>query len=441
MRTAKVLLLLGLCAAAACGNDGAAPTADADSSTLDGSIPDTGPSADGSTAGTDADPNAADGSTADGSTADGSAADADLAVADAAPATDAPPVGDCHELDDPATVISAYPATYEGDLAGGGADLSVPQGLCDVDGFYQPLVGADRVIGLAGLSPGQTYQVELQDNADLAFYVITGCDDSLGGPAAGQCPILADNFERSERGVFVAAATEAYLVVDTTQSGDFDGHFSVTVGPPECVADSDCGDAAPRCLDYTCVACIEDSDCGDAAPRCLDHTCVACIEDSDCIGGPVGLCLGDHECGECTDDFDCSDPASPTCDPATYGCIPAPNSCVADDPGEPDEGPTIAHPLAVGTPVVAAICAEPSFESDEYSVAASGAARHATITWSGDAQLIANLHDEHGTWLNSTVEASPATLDIPAGGPYYIRVVRYTPSGTAVTAYTLLLAD
>jgi pre-peptidase len=306
----------------------------------------------------------------------------DSSVADAAPDSGGGG-GACGEFDSPATTLSTYPATYDGDLAGAGATLTVGPGVCtDERGYYPPL-GEDQVIRLTGLTAGSFYRVVVASEADTSFYVATDCTETSptsGGPAEGQCLFFNDISSGGESGAFTGpTGGEAFLVVD---------NFNTTT---------------PGVATYT-----------------VDITEVDCIDSFDCAG------------------------ETPVCD-ATGTCIAPPADCVGDDDGEPDDGPTEARPVTFGETTSGSICNSPLVERDWYSfTAAGGTGLSLALSWATTADLDMEVYDSTGALLyNVNSVANPETLivpDLPAGD-YLISVLRFgsTPD-TAVTPYTLGLA-
>src|SRR4030095_10233088 len=108
----------------------------------------------------------------------------------------------------------AYPASHAGSVVGGGADLSVPDGLCTIDTFAFDPDGEARFTRLSTLVLGGIYSVRVETSTYLAFYVITGCDPDGAGPRPGQCPLLTDA-TGGGAGTFVATARDAYVVIDS----------------------------------------------------------------------------------------------------------------------------------------------------------------------------------------------------------------------------------
>ncbi|HTQ42607.1 MAG TPA: hypothetical protein VMI75_07590 [Polyangiaceae bacterium] len=100
-------------------------------------------------------------------------------------------------------------------------------------------------------------------------------------------------------------------------------------GCVQCVMDSDCGGATPRCdtKSNTCVQCLQTMDNCGTGQFCSGTTCTAgCKNNGDCAAGDAGasapLCdVSHHECVQCLGDGDC--PASQICSPSnncTTGC-------------------------------------------------------------------------------------------------------------------------
>jgi hypothetical protein len=336
---------------------------------------------------------------------DGSPDDAaiDGGTVDASPdgAPDGAAVAACHELAEPAAILSTYPAAYSGTVNGAGADLTASAGVCAIDHWYSDTVGEDVVIRLTGLTVGKSYRVEVDDSADLAFYVITDCSDELAGPPPEACAILEDNALHDDHGDFRAIATEAYLVVDTYLTEELDGAFTVEVSELECVSDGDCGGDTPACYHESCVACNVDADCDGATPACNYY----------------------HECVGCIDSFDCTDPASPACVDST--CVAPPDACIDDDAGEPDDGVLLARPLAVGQVIHGRICNEPSDEADHFLVTTGNELELAVLTDDDpdNTRLIEiTVFDLEGEYVSGGGGINPATAILPANGSYQVIV-------------------
>jgi hypothetical protein len=335
---------------------------------------------------------------------DDPAADAGPDASDQSP--DAGPAA-CAKFDDPVATLSAYPATHAGSLSGETAALEVAQGVCDVELMYYTQEGPDQVIALTGLVAGTRYGVRLiAPGEDLSFYVATGCTESAGGPAEGQCLLFVDEaVGPREYGDFVAPdGGEAFVVVDTYfEDLAASGAYSLEVYETECAAATPCPDAG--------------------APHCLEGTCV-----------------------ECLTSFDCADADAPACDQTTHACTYY-DECVDDDEAENgDDGPagaTVLAPTAEAPAVVeAAICSQPAEELDYFRFdAAEGDRLFLVLDWDDDAvDLDLYLLDADGAFLASSLYDRPEGIDTGAlsAGTYYVVVHQYEPAATtAVTPYTL----
>ena len=327
---------------------------------------------------------------------------------DAGPPDAEPPPPDamvpaCTELDDPAGTIASYPGSFSGSIVGAGANLVVAQGVCTVEESYYAPIGEDAVVALTGLTIGTEYGVIVDAVDDLSFYVVTGCDEAAGGPAAGQCAVFDDRTTRGEAHVFTPAAADAFVVVDTAEiSGQPEtGDFTMRVVEVECESAAECADPTPICFEFGCV--------------------------------------------ECDDDFDCGDPASPVCD-ATSTCVAGPAQCTGDDAGDTagsDDGPAGARALAVPATTItpttetAAVCSLPAGEADWYELTVTGAATYGfELSYTDAVDLDLALLDATGSVL---VEGE-AFLAGLAPGTYYLVTTMVAPADTAAaSSYTLTL--
>ncbi|HTM19628.1 MAG TPA: hypothetical protein VL172_03945, partial [Kofleriaceae bacterium] len=302
----------------------------------------------------------------------------------------------CAEFDSPAGTISSYPGSFTGDLVGAGADLSAPIGRCtDERDWYDP-AGEDQVVHLTGLTAGTLYGVILDSDADMSFYVATGCGD--GEPLAGACLVFVDTeIGGGEVAEFTGPASgEAYLVIDNFDTGlaDPDGGYTVTVLPAECTDNTGCTDVAkPLCFNYQCVECVSSLDCSDSgAPACDDtNTCVASLDE-----------------------------------------------CTNDDVSEPDDGPAdatvIAEPTA-GAPTLAfnSICNTPDGEGDWFELTvADDTELGFSLTWapSSGADLDVYIWDANGEFvdggLNFGTDAEAVRVALTAG-VYHLQVDYFEP--------------
>lgn len=325
---------------------------------------------------------------------------------DAALNPDAPDTtGACAEFASPATTLSSYPATYNGDTGGAGADLHVEEGVCVDERTYYSNDGEDQVIELTNLTPGTEYVIAISSPTDLSFYVATGCENAAGGPTTGQCLLFVDEEFTSEAGDFVAPSSgSAMLVVDqyATDPAD-DASYTLEVYEAECETEAECEDPTPLCYERKCVGCITD--------------------------------------------FDCDDVAAPACD-ATNTCA-AFDQCTGDDDGEDgNDGPVGAIELTpeAGSPdvVSGAICSAPAGEGDYFKITvAEGDNRGFALDWTGDEDLDLVLMDDEGGILASSYFNHPEGLrsDDMAAGTYYVYVSQWSPTDIAAAVeYTLTAA-
>jgi hypothetical protein len=306
---------------------------------------------------------------------------------DAVPAPDATPVAAaCTKLDTPATSLGTYPAMYEGTVSGATAWLQVTEGSCtvEVDPYGVAAPGPEQVIELTNLITDATYAIRVDADYDSAFYVVTGC----GGESTflpGECLFYADGeISEDEVGQFVATGDTAYVIVDYySASSPTTGTYRLTV-----------------------------------------------------VENP-----------QCTDDWGCTSD-DPVCDPTSLTCAAGFDQCVGDDAQEPDDGPLGATAMALvpdsPTAVSGGICGAPAEEADWFRfTAAAGDAVNVTLTWSDDNELDLYVYDSDGVQVSSLYGyTSPDTLQLSAlaAGDYFMKLVRYGDTSTAVSNYTLTLA-
>ena len=318
------------------------------------------------------------------------------------PVPDAGPDGApaaCREM---AATPRAVPVAITGDVAGGGADLVAPDACAVVDApFGVESGGVDRVFRITGLVPGGEYGVALAAEADLGFYVVTGCS-GVAGPTAGECALFVDaTIGGGEHGRFVAAAAEAWLVIDTYDATEpADGAFTAEVYPIECADAAACAGTAPVCLDGRCVA--------------------------------------------CADSFDCATAAAPWCDPVTDACRGGDAGCVGEDPGEPgDDGPAGARLLAVDAggagALAGTICDTPARERDHvaFDVATAGETWRFELGWATTDDLDLVAYDATGDRLGLSYHERPEVIELTylAPGRYVLAIDDF--AGGGAVAYTL----
>ena len=320
--------------------------------------------------------------------------------ADAAADTSAdstPGFAACHELD--AAPGMPVPVHATGTLTG--ADLEAPS-MCDaVNAPYgMESAGPDSVVRVNGLVPGTAYVVRLVANADLSFYVASGCS-TMTGPSANECKLFVDATSTGEEvGRFVATDTKAFVIVDYFQS-----HAP--------------GDATWT-LDVYAEACTASTQCAAATPVCHDGQCV-----------------------QCATSFDCKDASAPRCDTGTFTCAAGIDQCASDDSGEPgNDGPAGAAVLASGGSFAGQMCAAPRGESDfiAFDVTTLGDTWDVTLGWTGTADLDLEVYDAAGTRMGMSFWEQPEHVKLTylALGRYYARVTEFsqTIDSTAVP-YTL----
>jgi len=335
---------------------------------------------------------------------------ADAAVdVDADTTPDATATSFCAEFGAPAGTISSVPGSYSGDTAGAGADLQVGSGVCTTELSFYEQAGDDQVVSITGLTAGTDYAVRVTSAADLSLYVATGCTESAGGPAAGECLLFVDEgLSGAEVGSFTApAGGSVFVVVD--QFGT---------------------DAAPD-ASYT-----------------LDVFEVECTDNPACTNPDTPICH-DFQCVGCVTAFDCDDPAAPACD-ENNTCVAGLDQCTGDDGNEnDDDGPLGANALATPTPgsptvVTAAICSAPAQEADYYSFSVTeGETRAIVLDWAGTEDLDIVLYDDTGAEVDFALFDQPEVIlaEEMTAGDYLVAVTQYSPPGTAAAAaYTLSLS-
>lgn len=329
----------------------------------------------------------------------------DAATGDDAPDADLGSV--CAGLGAPTGTIAAYPGSYSGSVVGAGADLTVPEGTCTVENYYEP-IGEDLVVGLSGLRSGQLYAVVLDSADDLGFYVLSGCDVA-DGVVGGSCDVFEDVSFGGEEYTFTASGETAWIVVDTgTESADLtDGNFELRVFEAECEDASACSGGTPQCVDYTCVECASDFDCTAGTPSCDQVV-------QECVAG-FSMCTGDD---------------------------------AADTTAPGDDGPAVATALTlpttgVPTVVTAAVCSLPSTEADWYTFTVTGDITYGFgLTWT-DVTVDLDLYvlDTEGAIVASgeNFDEEPEGFLAELGaGTYYVMARQYGPAdAAAAAAYTL----
>jgi len=319
---------------------------------------------------------------------------------DAAP--DANPYPACAEFGAPMVHATELPLAFEGNLAGSGADIASPETCLEIDApFGMASTGADAVIEVDGLTPGNDYVVRLAGSDDLAFYVVTGCMTETG-PAAAECLLFVDaTTSTAEVGRFAAPDDgRVFVVVDYWTSGYPDpSDFRIEVYPLGCEQSATCGGTTPVCQDYRCVG--------------------------------------------CANDFDCTDPSAPLCDAPSYTCLPGLSGCTGDDAGENgDDGPAGAQLLTPDTLHAAQICDNPRAEHDFYRfhVDANGEEWTITMNWGTSVDLDLTVYDASGELVGMSWYDQPERIQLtylPAGD-YYAMVDYFAANQTAAsTSYSI----
>ena len=298
---------------------------------------------------------------------------------------------------------ASVPAHVTGALSG--ADIESPAQCATVEATYGiESAGPDTVIRIDGLVPGTAYMVQLTSDADLAFYVASGCS-TASGPAADQCALFVDaSSGGQEVGRFIADAPSTYVVVDyyashTPSSQSFT-------------------------LDVYREACASSSQCGADLPVCSNGKCV-----------------------ECATSFDCKDAQLPRCDGAVETCVAGADNCATDDTTEPaDDGPAGARVLAPnGSGAASAagqICSAPRTEVDYFAfdVDTLGETWDIGLAWTGARDLDLEIYDASGSAIGLSYWEQPeqARLTYLPIGTYYIRVRDFSSQTTTSVDYTLI---
>lgn len=126
-----------------------------------------------------------------------------------------------------------------------------------------------------------------------------------------------------------SSTTEDETESSTTQDPTTDTDESSSSTGAECMNNDDCTDAAPYCLEGTCVPCSGALD-GDiacmeidpATPLCVDDVCVQCsTEDSSACEGMTPVCGDAGSCVGCEFHEQCEALGSPACDFADGSCF------------------------------------------------------------------------------------------------------------------------
>jgi hypothetical protein len=320
------------------------------------------------------------------------------AEVDAAP--DAPPDGPavyaaCGEFG--VTPVFA-PAHVTGAL--GGADIEAPASCEAVDAPYGiQSAGPDTVVAVGGLTPGTAYDVVLDAPADLAFYVVSGCDGPTG-PTADECLLFEDASQgRIEQGRFLATAPTEYIVVDYySPHAPSSESFTLDVYAEQCASDAACTNAS--------------------TPACYRGLCVQCVTSFDCPTAAAPVCSDGQLCGA------------------------GASMCDADDASEPaDDGPAGATLLADGGSAAGLICGASPGEADFYAfeVTDVGDTWTLSLAWQTAADLDLEVYDATGASIGLSLWEQPegVVLTYLAPGRYFARVTQFSPTTTVPTPYTL----
>lgn len=305
--------------------------------------------------------------------------------------------------------ISAVPDRVTSTLDGAASMIDVGAQSCAVVDapFGVEADGPERVVTVAGLTPGTDYAARLLSADDLAFYVGTGC--AAAGDTVTECLLFVDASTRSrEVGRFTAPASgEAVVVVDHYRvEAPTDGSFALEVYPVQCDD-------------------VDDSACTGTTPECVDFRCT-----------------------ECADSFDCTGPGAPVCDEVTNACTAGTDLCTGDDPAESgDDGPAgatdITPPDAQPLVTSASICNAPLGELDYYrfTVSQPGEAYTVELDWQNAAiDLDIEIRDAAGVPYGLSLYERPETIALtylPAG-TYYVVVNYFGQAGIAAAEpYTI----
>jgi hypothetical protein len=272
------------------------------------------------------------------------------------------------------------------------AEVNAPYGI--------ESAGPDSVYLVSGLIPQMPYVVHVSSDADLAFYVVTGCSTATG-PSAAQCLLFEDASTGSDEvGHFLAPASSVYVVVDYYASH-----------PPSDLSFT---------LDVYSETCSTDAMCSGATPVCSDGQCV-----------------------QCASSFDCTNAAHSLCDTDTHTCVTGVDQCNTDDAAEPDDdgpaGATVLVPDGDGTAQHAgSVCSQPSSEVDylAFDVMTLGETWDVQLAWTGSRDLDLQVVDATGTALGVSFWEQPehVRLTYLPLGRYYVQVTEFssTPDSTAV---------
>ena len=308
----------------------------------------------------------------------------------------------CHEF---ATQAMPVPVQTTGNVSSAGADILSPSSCTVVNAPYGiESSGVDQVVRVDALTIGTDYTVVLDSNADLAFYVVTGCD-TPSGPSADECLLFEDETSgHVEHGIFTAPATSVWIVVDDYRTEPpTDGTFSLAV---------------------TAVQCHQSADCSGATPACSNEgQCVACVTS-----------------------FDCTSPSTSVCDPHSNTCIEGPGGCSLDDATEnADDGPAgalVTTPDADSSSIIDGhLCNASDAEHDyvRFDVAVAGEDWSADLEWLGSQDLDLTITDSAGNDVGVSLYAQPEHIDLtylPVGS-YFIRIDDFSPSNTSAVPYQL----
>jgi hypothetical protein len=296
----------------------------------------------------------------------------------------------CHEF---STLGITVPVHHTGTLDG--ADVMSPSSCAQTDAPYGiESAGPDSVLLVSGLVPEMPYVVHVASDADLAFYVVTGCSTPTG-PSSAQCLLFEDaSTGTDEVGHFLAPASSVYVVVDYyASSPPSDLSFTLDVYPEACTVSSQCSGATPVCSDGECV--------------------------------------------QCGSSFDCTMPSASTCDATLHTCIAGVDQCSTDDLAEPnDDGPagaTVLVPDGDGVAQVSGlICSQPDTELDYFAfdVTSLGETWDLQLAWTGTRDLDLEVVDATGATLGLSYWEQPehVRLTYLPLGRYYLRVSEFSSS-------------
>ena len=162
-------------------------------------------------------------------------------------------------------------------------------------------------------------------NGESVTVVAAPATGSAAGPAGG-APTGSVRVSPAAPDV-VGVQTLTYRLCDDHPTIPLCSTATVTVTTVECLSDTHCSGASPRCDVATniCVECLGVADCNDAN-ECTTDACTAnvCSNTANAVGSACagGVCDGAAPpmCVECVADAQCSG-STPLCDTASSACV------------------------------------------------------------------------------------------------------------------------